>query len=109
MFGLKFYSAPVLTPGQKFHVKSLKFYVKVFFKILYFLNPLIDVNYNWIDEKWWFKILLSINSTPGHDLQVKVIDLDIKAFRDIISLTFILIYFHISTDNRFMQYYPNRT
>ena len=41
----------------------LKFYVKVY-KITY-------------DERYWSKILFSTIPTPGHDLQIKVTDLEI--------------------------------
>ena len=45
--------------------------------ISYFLNLLIDLNYNWYDEKWWSEILFSIYSTPGNNQQVKISELNI--------------------------------
>ena len=48
-----------------------------FFKISSFLNPSINLNYDLYDERRWSKILFSIISTPGHDLQVKVTNLSI--------------------------------
>ena len=45
----------------------LKFYVKVF-KIIKII---------WYDERYWSKILFSTIPTPGHDLQIKVTDLEI--------------------------------
>ena len=56
--------------------KFLKFHFKVF-KILYFLNPLFDLNYIRSDDRYWFKLLLSTSPIPGHALQVKVMDLEI--------------------------------
>ena len=47
--------------------KVLKFYVNVF-KISYFLNPLIDLNYIWYDDRYWSKNLFRAIPTPGHDL-----------------------------------------
>ena len=47
--------------------KMLKFYVKVF-KISKLLNPVIDLNYIWYDDRYWSKILFSTIPTPGHDL-----------------------------------------
>ena len=35
------------------------------------------LNFNLYDVRWWSEILFSMISTPGHDLQVKVTDLDI--------------------------------
>ena len=44
--------------------KMLKFYIKVFKSI-------------WYDERYWSKILFSTIPVPGHDLQIKVTDLEI--------------------------------
>ena len=52
------------------------FDIKVF-KISWFLNPVIDLNYIWYDDRYWSKTLFSAIPTPGHDLQVKVTDLEI--------------------------------
>ena len=54
-----------------FHVKV----VKVFFEDLILNNPFMDLNYMRYDDRYWFEILFSFISTPGHDLQVKVTDL----------------------------------
>ena len=64
-----------MTISQGHGLSYYKFYVYVIFKISYFLNPLIDLNYSRYDER--FAISFSISSTPGHDLQVKVTDFDI--------------------------------
>ena len=46
-------------------------------KTLYFLNPQVDLVYIWYDYRCWSKILLSTIHTPAHDLDVKVMDLEI--------------------------------
>ena len=38
---------------------------------------MIDLNYIWYDDRYWSKILFSTIPTPGHDLQVKVTDLEV--------------------------------
>ena len=51
----------------------LKFHIKVF-QISSLLNPVLDLNFIWYDDRYWFEILLSTIPTPGHDLQGRVID-----------------------------------
>ena len=47
----------------------LFFFFFFFLKILYFLNHLIDMNYNRYNNTYWSEILFSINFTPGYVLQ----------------------------------------
>ena len=49
--------------------KMLKFYVKVFYKTSYFLNPLTDLVYIWYNYRCWSKILLSPIHNPAHGLK----------------------------------------
>ena len=41
------------------------------------LNPLINLNNIWYDNRYWSKVSFSTIITPGHDLQVTVMDLEI--------------------------------
>ena len=77
--GPKFYSAPPHPwSGHTDQVHTLrnfmlKFYVKVF-RIIKFLNHMVNLNYVWYDDRHWSKILSRTINNPGHDLQVKVTD-----------------------------------
>ena len=52
------------------------FYVKIF-KISLSLNPLVNFNNIWYDDRYWSTILFGTIPTPGQDLQIKFTDLEI--------------------------------
>ena len=79
--GLNFYSAlspPLAMTYIKFtntEILCLGFTLK-YIRSFKFLSQLINLNYICHDYRYWSKILFSTIPIPGHDLQVKVIDLE---------------------------------
>ena len=57
-------------------LKMLKFLVKVF-KILYLLNPWMDLVDTLLDVRYWSEVLWCTITTHINDLEVKVMDFEI--------------------------------
>ena len=80
----KILHSAIPTPIHDFKVKvtdlellCLKFCIKVFRTFL-FPNPMMDLVHVWYDDIYWSKILLSTIPTPIHDINVKVMDLELS-------------------------------
>ena len=78
-YWFKILFSTIPTPMHDLKVKvtfMLTFYVKVFRTSL-FPNPLMDLVHVCSDDRYWSKILFSTIPTPIHDLEVKVMDLEL--------------------------------
>ena len=71
----------------------LKFYVKIF-RILLFLNSVVNLFGIWYDDRCWSKIVCSMIPNPVYDFKVKVMDFRI----------FVLQFFTISVFSQSLQW-----